>query len=212
MTNTAVLSKPSSIIVSPIQTRWETLLLMSAICCLILFTSLYTATYGREEKPQEILEWQISSFSDLRGADQAIYNEMLVAADEINWMVYYSGYWPDMPDFEEALLPPFYQDLSWERNGAVTWTLKNVVQEGEATGLTLYHGAGGTLENQGAYLMVIDHKHAGTAQVVVPSMWWNANVNAPIPEQSKIPSLILNGWKQVVAYQGRDELKRLNGN
>lgn len=215
MTNPAstseLTSELTSEIIRPIQSRWETVLLGTAIVGLVLLTSLYTTTFGREEKTQELLDWQISSFSDLRGADQAIYNEMLVAADEINWMLYYSGYWPDMPDFQDAWLPPFYQDLSWERNGSVQWVLDNVIQEGEAQGLTLYHGSGGTLEGQGAYLMVIDHKHAGNAQVIVPSMWWHSDNNAPVPSHSKIPSLVLAGWKQVIAYQGRDELERLGG-
>lgn len=197
--------------VQPIKNGWETVLLLSAIAGLFAVTGLYTATFGREEKSQELLDWQISSFSDLRGADQAIYNEMLVAADEINWMSYYNGYWPDMPDFQDAWLPPFYQDLSWERNGSVQWQLKNVIQEGEATGMTIYHGSGGTLDGQGAYLMAIDHKHAGSAQVIASSMWRHQDVNAPVPEQSKVPSLILAGWKQIIPYMGRDELERLNG-
>lgn len=201
----------TTVTVAPIQTRWETILLVTAIGALVLFTSLYTATYGRKDKPQEILDWQISSFYDLRGADQAIYNELLVAADEINWMVYFNGYWPDMPDFQDTLLPPFYQDLSWEKNGAVKWQLKNVIQEGEATGMTIYHGSGGTNENQGAYLMAIDHKHAGNSQVIASSIWWHNDPNAEVPEQQKVPSLVLAGWKQIVPYMGRDELQRLNG-
>lgn len=197
--------------VNPSGNRWETALLIFSLFVLIGATSLYTSTYGQREAKQELLDWQISSFSGLSGADQAIYNEMLVAAEEINWVLYYKGYWPDMPDFQKALLPPFYEDLSWKNNGSVHWQLKNVIQDGEAQGLTLYHGAGGTLEGQGAYLMVIDHKHAGTAQIMQPSMWWHENSMEPLPPQSTIPSMILAGWKQVVPYYGKDEVQRLTG-
>lgn len=197
--------------VQPSGNRWETLLLFSALFVLAVSTGLYASTYGQEDYSQELLDWQISSFSGLSGVDQAIYNEMLVAAEEINWMLYYSGYWPDMPDFQEALLPPFYEDLSWKNNGSVQWQLKNVIQEGEAQGLTLYHGSGGTVEGQGAYLMVIDHKHAGNAQIIQPTMWWHENKNEPLPPKSTIPSMILAGWQQVVPYYGKDELERLTG-
>jgi hypothetical protein len=197
-------------IVPPNQRRWETVLVIAALIGLFLSTGGYVRTYGLEEKPQEILDWQISAFSGLQGVDQAIYNELIVAADEINWMVYYNGVWPDDVDFQDALLPPFYRDLTWEHNGSVKWTLKNVIQEGEAQGLTLYHGGGGTIETQGAYLLVIDHKHAGNSQITASNIWWHPNRNAPIPDTSKIASLILHGWKQVVPYQGRDELERLN--
>jgi hypothetical protein len=206
------MSMPTSTIqiVPPNHRRWETILLVTALITLVLSTGTYVETYGLEERPQEILDWQVSAFSDLQGVDQAIYTELTVAADEVQWLLYYNGYWPEDADFQDAFLPPFYRDLSWERNGSVKWTLKNVVQEGEAQGLTLYHGNGGTLETQGAYLLVIDHKHAGNSQITASNIWWHPDRNAPVPETSKVPSLILHGWKQVVPYQGRDEVDRLN--
>ena len=197
-------------IIPPARSRWESLLLAASIVALVLVTGLYARQYGVEDKPQTILDWQISAFSGLQGVDQAIYNELLVAADEIYYMQYYNGYWPQDRDFQEALLPPFYRDLSWERNGSVQWVLKDVIQEGEAQGLTLYHGAGGTREDQGSYLLVIDHKHADGSQINGSSIWWHADRNTPVPATSKITSLVLGGWKQVVPYQGRDEVERLN--
>jgi hypothetical protein len=197
-------------LISPSNTRWETVLLIAAVIGVAGFTGFYAEEFGMEEKTQQILDWQISAFSGLQGVDQAIYNELLVAADEVNWLVYYNGYWPEDKDFQESLLPPFYKDLSWEQQGSVKWILKNVVQEGEAQGLTLYHGSGGTHEDQGAYLLVIDHKHAGGVQVSPTSIWWNKDRFAPVPETSKVASLVLHGWKEVVPYKGKDEVERLN--
>ena len=127
----------SAQLIPPSNTRWETALLIAAVISVATFTWLYAEEYGLEEKTQTILDWQVSAFSGLQGVDQAVYNELLVAADEVNWLVYYNGYWPDDKEFQENLLPPFYRDLSWERNGSVKWILKNVIQEGEAQGLTL---------------------------------------------------------------------------
>ena len=185
-------------------------MLAVALSGMALFTGIYAETYGLEERPQEILDWQISAYSGLVGVDQGIYNELLVAADEIYYMQYYNGYWPMDMDFQEALLPPFYRDQSWERNGSMQWTLKDVIQEGEAQGLTLYHGGGGTLESQGAFLLIIDHKHAGNSQINGSSIWWHADRNAAIPATSKVASIVLHGWQQVVPYFGRDEVERLN--
>jgi hypothetical protein len=200
----------STQIIPPSINRWESIMLAAAIAAMVLFTVFYARTYGLEEKEQEILDWQVSAYDGLQGVDQAIYNELLVAADEIYYMNYYSGYWPADADFQDALLPPFYRDLSWERNGSVTWTLKDVIQEGEAQGLTLYHGGGGTVAGQGAFLLIIDHKHAGNSQINGSSIWWHADPNVPIPETSKVASIVLHGWKQVVPYFGRDEVDRLN--
>ncbi len=197
-------------IVPPSVNRWETVMLVLAITSMVIFTAIYAETYGIEEKEQEILDWQVSAYDGLQGADQAIYNELLVAADEIYYMNYYNGYWPLDADFQDALLPPFYRDLSWERNGALTWTLKDVVQEGEAQGLTLYHGGNSKAAGQGAFLLIIDHKHAGNSQINGSSIWWHADTNVAVPETSKITSIVLHGWKQVVPYFGRDEVERLN--
>jgi hypothetical protein len=207
---TTTVTATAAQLIPPSNTRWETVMLVAAVIGVASLTWLYAEEYGIEEKTQTILDWQISAFSGLTGVDQAIYNELLVAADEVNWLVYYNGYWPDDKEFQENLLPPFYRDLSWERNGSVQWVLKNVVQEGEAQGLTLYHGSQGTLAEQGAYLLVIDHKHAGGVQVSPATIWWNADRFAPVPETSKVASLVLHGWREVVPYQGKDEVERLN--
>src|SRR5687768_2204875 len=184
-------------IIPPSINRWESALLAVALVALVAFTGLYAETYGIEEKEQEILDWQISAYDGLQSVDQAIYNELLVAADEIYYMNYYNGYWPMDADFQDALLPPFYRDLSWERNGSLNWVLKDVIQEGEAQGLTLYHGSGGTVEGQGAFLLIIDHKHAGNSQINGSSIWWHPDTNVAVPETSKISSIVLHGWKQV---------------
>jgi len=197
-------------LIPPGTNRWEHGLLVLAIVVMVGATLLYAEKYGIEEKVQTILDWQISAYSGLQGTDQALYNELLVAADEIYWMNYFDGRWPTDEDFQNALLAPFYRDLSWERNGSLTWTLKDVVQEGEAQGLTLYHGGAGTVAGQGAFLLVIDHKHAGGSQVSSSNIWWNPDANAPVPHTSKTQSIILEGWKQVLPYQGRDEFERLN--
>jgi hypothetical protein len=116
-----------------------------------------------------------------------------------------------MDDFQEALLPPFYLDLSWERNGSVQWTLSDVLQEGEAQGLTLYLGNNGTHEDQGAYLLVVGHVHAGNSQSNQLSVWWHPDRFAPMPRFPKQTTFILEGWKRVKPYQGRDEVERLRG-
>lgn len=197
-------------IVYPAMHRWESALLVLAILVMLASTALYVDKYGVEDSPQVILDWQVSAYSGLRGVDQTIYNELLVAADEIYWMNYFSGFWPTDDDFQADLVPPFYRDASWQRNGSVHWALKDVIQEGEAQGLTLYHGSGGTLEGQGAYLLVIDHKHAGGTQVSSANIWWHPDKHTPLPPTSTNASIILQGWKQVVPWQGRDEYERLN--
>lgn len=198
-------------VVRPSLPRWETPLLLAATAFLLLFTGLYAAWFGRDYVAPPLLDWQLSAYEDLHGPDQAIHAQLLTAAEEIQWMHFYSGTWPDIEDFQEIYLPPFYRDLAWERNGAIQWRQLGAGPAGLDTGLTLYHGSGGTLAGQGAWLLLIDHTHAGNEQLNVASIWYNAEADAPAPSQNGVPALVREGWQEVVPYRGSDETRRLRG-
>lgn len=198
-------------VVRPSQPRWETPLLLAATLGLLLFTGLYTLRYGRQEPAEALTDWQISAYTDLQGADQAIHGQLLVAAEEIYWMHFYNNRWPDIGDFQEVYLPPFYRDLGWERNGAVQWSLARVSPEDANAGITIYHGAGGKLADQGAWLLVINHSHAGGEQVSDTTIWYHPDADAELPAQSATQAFVREGWTQVIPYQGRDEVERLRG-
>ena len=99
------------------------------------------------------------------GADQAIYNSLYTVKDEIP-LIYddinlfnepgVKFRWPNLEDFENVLLPPFYRDTSWEQNGSLQWSLHEPLAEGEMQGSTMYLGTDGTLPGQGSFLL--DHR------------------------------------------------------
>ena len=202
--------KVSSQVVQPGVQRWESPLLAGATALLVLVTGLYAVWFGREEPGQRLEDWQISAYSDLDGADQAIYNQLQVAAEEIVLMHLFNGVWPDWEDFQEVYLPPFYRDLGWEQNGAIEWRLVVANDDENGNGLTLYHGGEGEIPGQGAWMVRIDHSHAGGEQISEPTIWWHPEADAPPPPQTGVSAFILEGWRQVVPYQGRDEVERIN--
>ena len=118
----------------------------------------------------ELYDWQISAFDGLAGADQAIYNSLYTVKDEIP-LIYddinlfnepgVKFRWPNLEDFENVLLPPFYRDTSWEQNGSLQWSLHEPLAEGEMQGSTMYLGTDGQLPGQGSFLLIIGHVHAG---------------------------------------------------
>ena len=69
--------------VSPANKRWESFLLIAALLLLVMLTGSYAMLFGREDRQQVILDWQLSAYSDLQDTDQAIYNELLVGS--VNW-------------------------------------------------------------------------------------------------------------------------------
>lgn len=207
-------------IVRPVGARFEGLALLALLILILGAQWLYVKELGVDEKPQEILAWQVSSFAGLEGADQAIYNALYTVKDEIPYI--YDDInlfnlpgekfrWPNIDDFQDYLLPPFYHDSSWEQNGSVDWQLYQPLAEGEMQGYSMYLGTNGALEDQGSFLLTIGHVHAGFQNNNAMEIWYHPERSVEMPESGFKDTLIRDGWKLVVPYSGDLEVKRIFG-
>jgi len=206
--------------VRPAGARYEGLALAVATVAVVGILALYVHERGRKDTTEPLYDWQISAFNTLTGADQAIYNSLYTVKDEIPYL--YDDinrfnepgvkfHWPNLQDFQDVLLPPFYQDTSWEQNGSLQWTLFEPLPEGEMQGSTMYLGTDGQLPGQGSFLLVIGHVHAGFTNTNAIVIWWNADNHVEMPQSGFRDRLILQGWREVVAYSGDQEVKRIFG-
>ncbi|MGD2167751.1 MAG: hypothetical protein PVF63_06550 [Gammaproteobacteria bacterium] len=207
-------------VVRPAGNRSEGLGLLAAIVVIAAALAVYVAVNGRDDDSIELLEWQISAFNTLEGADQAIYNSLFTVKDEIPYiyddinMFNEPGVkfrWPNLEDFQDWLLPPFYRDTSWEQNGSLQWSLHEPLAEGEMQGSTMYLGTDGRLADQGSFLLIIGHVHAGITNNNSMQIWYNPERLVVMPESGFQDSLIREGWKLVVPYSGDQEVERLFG-
>ena len=207
-------------IVQPAGNRDEALALVAAVAGIAIVLAIYVNTFGRDDDAIELLEWQISAFNTLEGADQAIYNSLYTVKDEIPYiyddinMFNEPGEkfrWPGLDDFQDWLLPPFYKDTSWEQNGELRWSLYEPLAEGEMQGSTMYLGTAGRLEDQGSFLLIIGHVHAGFTNNNAIQIWYSSEREVEMPESGFQDSLIREGWKLVVPYSGDQEVERLFG-
>ena len=186
----------------------------------IAILAIYVRLAGKSDEPAELYDWQVSAFATLTGADQAIYNSLYTVKDEIPYiyddinMFNQPGQkfrWPNLEDFQDFLLPPFFRDTSWEQTGRLQWSLFEPLAEGEMQGSTMYLGTDGSLPNQGSFLLVIGHVHAGFTNSNAIVIWWNAANHMEMPESGFRDGLILRGWKEVVPYSGAEEVERIYG-
>ena len=206
--------------VRPAGARLEGWGLLAAFIVVLVTLTLYVRANGREDTREVLYDWQVSAFDGLVGPDQAIYNSLYTVKDEIP--IIFDDInafnqpgqkfrWPNLQDFEDVLLPPFYQDTSWEQNGSVHWSLHEPLAEGEMQGSTMYLGTDGKVAGQGSFLLVIGHVHAGFTNNNAINIWWNASNHVEMPQSGFQDQLILSGWRQVVPYSGDLEVKRLFG-
>lgn len=206
--------------VRPAQPRFEGLLLLAATVLVAGGLALYVSLHGRRDESRPLYDWQVSAFDGLSGADQSVYNALYTIQDEIPYIYddinQFKGdndvfRWPNLDDLRELLVPPFYQDRSWEQNGSLQWTLHEPLSEGEMQGSVMYLGTSGTLPEQGSFLLVIGHVHAGITNNNAIVVWWNPKNTMTMPQSGFQDQLILQGWRQVVPYSGMQEVKRLYG-
>ncbi len=78
-------------------------------------------------------------------------------------------------------------------------------------GSTMYLGTDGKQPQQGSFLLVISHVHAGFQTTNGITIWWNPKNHAVMPQSGFRDGLIFSGWKEVVPYSGAQEVKRLFG-
>ncbi len=206
--------------VRPAGARYEGIALGLATILVAGLLWLYVRELGQGDTREPLYDWQVSAFNALTGADQAIYNALFTAKDDVPYLYEDINMftpdnakfrWPSLEDFQDALLPPFYRDKSWEQNGSLQWTLYEPLAEGEMQGSTMYLGTDGRQPQQGSFLLVIGHVHAGFRNTNSMVIWWNKKNHVVMPQSGFRDGLILQGWREVVPYSGAQEVKRIFG-
>jgi Family of unknown function (DUF6162) len=209
---------PSDVtIVRPRGGARETALLVVIIALILGVGSLLVEARQVDNFEPRLFGWQISAFYDLNPTDQAIYNALVTASDELWWI--HGGRlefpdpdqdpWPTVEELDKDFeLPPFVKDLAWSQQGKVQWRR---IAEYSFEGSTVYYGGGGDVPGQSAYLLVQSHQHKGASFANGAAMWVHPDPNAPPPTTMKTDSLIVHGWKEIIPYSGATEKERLKG-
>ena len=206
--------------VRPVSGRLEGVALAAATLLVTGALAVNVHFRSRIHSDAPLYDWQVSAFGTLTGADQAVYNALFTAKDEVPYMyddinsVRQPGEpirWPNLQDFQDYLLPPMYRDHSWVQMGSLQWSLHEPLAEGEMQGSTMYLGTDGRLPKQGSFLLVIGHVHAGFTNNNAIVIWWNARTHVEMPVSGFRDRLILQGWREVVPYSGKAEVNRIAG-
>lgn len=213
---------PSSAIhvVRPAHARYEGLIVGLASLTVIAILVAYVLRFGQDSEGDPLYDWQVSAYDVLQGADQAIYNALYAARYDIPGIFDdltrslepgETPRWPSPELLDEYEVPPFHRDRSWIQNGSLQWTLHEPLAQGEMQGSTMYLGTDGTRADQGSFLLVIGHVHAGFQNNNASVVWWKKTSHAEMPESGFADGLILQGWREVVPHSGANEVKRLFG-
>ncbi|WP_070886452.1 DUF6162 family protein [Pseudomonas argentinensis] len=172
-------------VVRPAGAGHETLYVLVLCLFIVLAAGAVVAWHGETDSETVIAGHQIDARRDLTPAEQGIYADLRVAADEIRIR----------RDEEQALLspaeladegfPPFVNDASAASRGNHQWQL--LPGDGAA-----YFGASQALDVAGSLLMRLD----GEQEQV--DVWLNRN-SASAPASLDATALIAAGWQQIAS-------------
>ena len=203
-------------LVSPSGKRRETaFVLLAAVLVSITCGTLIFINQKRSDVA-ELADFQIRAFFSLNEQELAVFNGLYTAAVEIDEIHNEDEEWLTVSQLEEDLLPPFTKDASWERSGRFTWS-----RELRPTGsmdIALYtgHPAQGTTAGSFILLFLHDHKQKQGSARTEPrhapyEIWYHPSPEKNAPQAATDQGFISAGWKEVLAYSGADEVKRIKG-
>ena len=157
-------------IVQPSSSRAESWLISGVVALILLVSGIAVGQRRVVDFFPRLFDWQISAFYDLKPTDQAVYNALLAASEELWWIhgdLLYFGTeeeqadpWPMVEELKEYLIPPFAKDAAWSQQGETNWER---VASFSFEGSTVYFGSGGKVPGQSAYLVMLSHVHKGRA-------------------------------------------------
>lgn len=195
------------------ESRW---LALVVVCVLLVCSSAISLRTGQQVEKQ-ITGWQINAFTELNGNETAVFSALETAALEINdTHDLEGGQWMGISQLEEMYIPPFVRDSSWQKQGKIIWSMKDL--HSNSLDIATYMGTPGDDSIGGTFLLVLLHDHqpkqgqAGDEpKHPAYEIWFHKNRSQENPDIITDQALTSTGWREVVALTGQDEAVRIKG-
>ncbi len=172
-------------VVRPAGAGHETLYVLVLCLVIVLVAGSVVAWHGETDSETAIASHQIDARRDLTAAEQGIYADLRVAADEIRIRRDEEQTLLSPAELADEGFPPFVSDASATSRGGHQWQLL----PGEEA---VYFGASQAMDVAGSLLMRLD------AEGEQADVWLNRST-ASAPASLDEQSLIAAGWQQIAS-------------
>ena len=167
-----------------------------AVCAVIVLLATLTIVLRTTSAPvSQIQAGQIDARHGLTAAEQGVYADLLVAAQEIGL----AQEPPQVSELAEQMIPPFVADASTARRGGHDWQMK---QEGQ---VLAYVGVTHAPDIAGSILLRMTQPTEATGhadqQEGTVQVWLQKGTDGPaqLPTALTPDGLAQEGWQQVVS-------------
>jgi len=154
--------------------------------------------------------WIIDRYRDLN-----IFTELYGQAKEVERLHFTNGeQWPKISQLQSEYIPPFVEDAIWEKRGKLQWHM--FPYDRDEVHQVAYVGRTSDPKIASSFILLFEHYHTldgayyiGVNKEKAYTVWIKPG-EVTIPSDFSQGALIKDGWFQVVAYTGSNELKKLN--
>ncbi|AFM27407.1 DUF6162 family protein [Desulfomonile tiedjei] len=203
------MKKPNIEIVRPANARGEKYGLLIALLVIVVAWAGLIHCRSHHEERVGLEAWQVGAFRDLNTAEQGLFGDLRVAAEEVHQAYLdQNGTWPRVDTLQAEGIAPFTQDKAWRNRGKIEWSDR--LEDERGLDRIIYLGLRSDSGTTGSFLLEIHH-HRQVDQDGPPYRVWHHPGRPESPTDVNWNSLVQTGWKEIVAYQGEDEVRRLKG-
>lgn len=184
-------------IVRPAGAGFETAWVLAACALVVVLAGTFIGVRTVGPSVQAVAAHEVDARRDLTAAEQGLYADLRIAADELN-----AGESLSIEELADFGIAPFVKDMSHTRRGGHAWQR---LERGSFVG---YLGVSGDPAVAGALLLVVGKRHqdthmshASTAPVEArePDIWLHRGQHVSPPSQFDAETLARTGWLRIVA-------------
>jgi len=178
-------------IVRPAGASYETASVLAACTLVVALAGTFIGVHTNHAPVPTVAEHQIDARRDLTPAEQGLYADLRIVADELDDLAP-----PPIAALADQGMAPFAADSSQVRRGGHDWQrLKRDARVG-------YLGISHAPDIAGDLLLIVHerpHEPFASPDVAEPDVWLHRGVPAIPPAQLDPDSLARAGWRQIIA-------------
>lgn len=202
-------------VVKPAGAGYETLLVLVVCAAIVSLAGAFILVNAAPDVAAGPRTDQLDARRDLSAAEQGLYADLRVAADEIGYLAAEQGGKPSIAELAGYGLPPFIQDATAARRGEHRW------QRIERPSGEAYLGMSADVQVAGSLLLRLaparrddtssaeaGHRHAlagsqahtaQRAEEAASDIWLNRQAGAQAPDSLDDAQLLAAGWRKIAA-------------
>ena len=187
---------PTTQVVRPAGAGHETLWVLLAAACVLTVAAIVIGVRSQPQETATLSAHQVDARTQLNAAEQGVHADLLVAAEEISAMATADKVVPRIEQLRDMDLPPFAAGVGAAARGAHEW--RTVAQGHDVA----YVGRSASPDVAASLLLRLPIAAKAPAQGHAhdeePEVWVHRESLQAWPEQIDNPSLMRQGWRQVV--------------